>query len=697
MTQVRLSLVILVVLFMAAVFTVGWGLNYYYRYYYAAEQMKYAERHHRFQDVIHAKISSHWQQRLGELVESSLSLLPQKPEDIPKRLRSMQTAKTEIRRAIYLTTEYIYLAHWKRARVSRAANYQPSLILEKPEFKRAEILEYRDHDYASAISIYEQHWLENPTDFEAVKALARCLIKIENYARGIKLYQYLVEQNPPIPKWDDTPLAITATIQLLQIFKQQGSLAMEKALALEFYRDLVRQKWELSQIKQQLFKKMTQAIIGQYKEDKTYQAGYREINRLATQIMKNEDYVNSIIRHVTPGVTRREQQTFQVLFLPAHQAAKSFLLITARQKNHLILDVHYPRCVEKHLEPYLSQLAQEYALGFRWYLADREKAFSPANKKFSDSRAVMRDFPDLQVALGISDHLHQAELARLDNIKRLFVLGFAVFVALLLIVLFLVIKQVRLNELKSDFVAQVSHELKTPLTALRMLSELLDEEPRQPLPLRRQYYAAMLKESVRLSRLIENLLNISRIERRKYHYHFQQEKIDGILAEAAGIFRNAGRHASSSLQLKLESNASAWIDREAIILMVINLIDNARKYSHPRQAIWLESSQEGNRIIVQVRDKGVGMTRKELRQAFKKFYQVRMNYTQRFKGVGLGLAIVRRIVKAHQGKITLLSEPGKGTTVRIELPGNRAKRYRDGHASQAPEPEPVADKPSRKT
>jgi len=150
--------------------------------------------------------------------------------------------------------------------------------------------------------------------------------------------------------------------------------------------------------------------------------------------------------------------------------------------------------------------------------------------------------------------------------------GYLLFIAILTLIYFVLGKQIQLAELKSDFVSHVSHELKTPLTSLRMFSEMLKTQPHLSQKKRQQYYDIMNEESIRLSRLIENLLDISRIERKKSQFSFKSENINTILHTAVDIFKNSIQRDRYLIKADLQSNVKLYLDRNAIIQMILNIL-----------------------------------------------------------------------------------------------------------------------------
>ncbi len=230
-------------------------------------------------------------------------------------------------------------------------------------------------------------------------------------------------------------------------------------------------------------------------------------------------------------------------------------------------------------------------------------------------------------------------------------------------------RQMRLSRLKNDLVAIVSHELKTPLSAIRLLVDtLLDQDhsdPRQT----REYLQLVARENQRLSRLIDNFLTFSRLERGKQR--FAAEPVDPV---------EVARRAIESLHDRLDEPACDFKtqiapnlptvkgDSDALVMVLINLLDNALKYTGPSKRIVLSVSGSTNDVCFAIEDNGIGLSPRQKRRVFDRFYQVDQQLTRAAGGCGLGLSIVKSIVAAHGGQVEVQTEVGKGSMFTVRLP-----------------------------
>jgi signal transduction histidine kinase len=231
------------------------------------------------------------------------------------------------------------------------------------------------------------------------------------------------------------------------------------------------------------------------------------------------------------------------------------------------------------------------------------------------------------------------------------------------------------SRLQSEFVATVSHEFRSPLTAMRQLSEIL-ALGRVPSEERRQkYYDTLVAETRRLQRLVETVLNFGRMEDGARRYRFEEtdagDVVEGVVSEFAPELAASGRRIEVS---RPSGPCPVQADPEAIALAVRNLLDNALKYSPDEPAVFVSWGREDDAVAIRVRDEGMGIPAGEQRMIFQKFVRGRAAIAANVKGTGVGLAMVRHIVRAHGGDIRVASAPGEGSTFTMRLPARQRSR-----------------------
>ncbi|NIP27920.1 MAG: GHKL domain-containing protein [Phycisphaerae bacterium] len=230
-------------------------------------------------------------------------------------------------------------------------------------------------------------------------------------------------------------------------------------------------------------------------------------------------------------------------------------------------------------------------------------------------------------------------------------------------------RQIKLNRLKNDFIATVSHELKTPLASMRVLADTLLEGNYKDQKQATEYLQLICKENKRLSGLIDNFLTFSRMERNKHAFEMAKTS-PALIANAAA---EAVKTKFSKGQCEFDVNISEDLtdvsaDHDAMVTVLVNLLDNAYKYSHDDKHIDFRVFNEDGLICFSVSDNGIGLSPRAIKKIFKRFYQVDRSLSRRSEGCGLGLSIAKFIVDAHNGSITVDSKPGTGSTFTVKLP-----------------------------
>ena len=232
----------------------------------------------------------------------------------------------------------------------------------------------------------------------------------------------------------------------------------------------------------------------------------------------------------------------------------------------------------------------------------------------------------------------------------------------------LVNRDLAVARLQSEFVSAVSHEFRTPLTALRQFNDLLAEEDGPSPEKRRSYYQAQSRATERLYRLVESLLDFARMEAGRRPYRLEAVDAGGLAAAVAGEFRGEAAAFGFTVTCHVDSPYPIVGDREALSRALWNLLDNAMKYSGPSREITVEADRAGQMVYLAVIDKGIGIPADEEKRIFDKFVRGSAAKAARVPGTGLGLAMVRYIVRAHGGTVDVKSAIGEGSVFTITLP-----------------------------
>jgi signal transduction histidine kinase len=232
-------------------------------------------------------------------------------------------------------------------------------------------------------------------------------------------------------------------------------------------------------------------------------------------------------------------------------------------------------------------------------------------------------------------------------------------------------RELALAKLKSDFVSNVSHELRTPLALIRLYAETLELGRLSTPAKQHEYHEIIRKESERLTALINNILDFSRIEAGKKEYNFRETDVADLVRSTLESYRFEIEQNGFQFEEKIESNLPPLqVDREAFARSLLNLVNNAVKYSADDKYLGVHLYRQNGSVNLEVVDHGIGIPANEQVKIFEKFYRVGDPLVHNTKGSGLGLSLVRHIVLAHGGEVIVESTPGKGSKFIITLPVN---------------------------
>lgn len=238
------------------------------------------------------------------------------------------------------------------------------------------------------------------------------------------------------------------------------------------------------------------------------------------------------------------------------------------------------------------------------------------------------------------------------------------------VALYNLLKQRRLSLQKTTFISSITHELKTPLTSIKMFSDFLSKNVNLKNDPEAQKYLGIIKtESNRLAQLVDNVLDFAKIERGVKQYHFEYEEPEAVIRSVVDTFQYQADIHGVPIELKLESPMpEVFVDRNAVSQALINLISNAIKYSPNKHKITVKAAKNGQYVNISVIDHGIGIEKKHLEHIFDDYFRINEKSSANIAGTGLGLPLVKRIAEAHGGNVAVESEYGKGSTFTLKLP-----------------------------
>ena len=385
---------------------------------------------------------------------------------------------------------------------------------------------------------------------------------------------------------------------------------------------------------------------------------------------------DGVLEHVRLFVEEKDP-SFRILLYPITDDSSRLVGLAG-----MILDQRYFRekVLPKAIRDALSELSDR-GEGPIISVEDSQGRVIYSTDAFSDDTDLWRTearrpfgfvFTDWNIALA-TRHATAAEVAHRNFAVNLGLS--AALSAMLLCGLMLALRyasrEMKLSQMKNEFVSNVSHELRTPLASIRVFAELLRLGRVADAPEKAREYGEYIEtESRRLSQLINNILDFASIESGRKTYHFERCDVREVVCETLKTFGVRLRQNGFNIHLEGADTPlpPARIDAGAIAQSLSNLLDNAVKYANGKKDVTVSLRRDGDWIVVAVTDQGIGIPRDEQRKIFDRFHRVSTGLIHDVKGSGLGLAIVRHIIDAHRGRVTVESRPGEGSTFSIHLP-----------------------------
>ncbi|UCF14287.1 MAG: hypothetical protein JSW59_12805 [Phycisphaerales bacterium] len=554
----------------------------------------------------------------------------------------------------------------------RSLRYYP--VLPAPAEAKADVFalgehhEFRREDYTSAAAAYEKlvSSQDEATRVGALVRLGRVLRKAGKPHAALEAYRQLADSG--VGSVESLPaelLARYARCVLLDELNQIPELQEEANL---LWSGLQNAKWPLTSSAYRFYEKETRFWLG--------------LGQLPPGTTSTQPDGASALAAAVEELWRLWQPIQQGTAHPAGQRSlwvedSPVFLMWRGSQDRLVALVAQPRYLEKELlTPVVQRIVEQQ--GVQLALADAEgHAFLG---KWADGKARQALRTSAQARLPWTLQVTSIDpgtfMAEMKARRRLFLVGLVAMAALTFAASYAIVRSVsrelKVARLQGDFVSAVSHEFRTPLASLCHLSELL-AEGRVPTDQRRQeYYEALRRESERLHRLVESILDFRRMEVGAREYRLERLDMAALVRAVAEEFAQEVRESGYAVDVQVErSLPHLRADREALSRAIWNLLDNAVKYSPDRRTVEIEASCTGERVAIRVRDHGLGIARSEQERIFEKFFRASSAEAAGVRGTGLGLAMVRHIVTAHGGQLDVESRPGGGSVFTILLPSER--------------------------
>lgn len=544
--------------------------------------------------------------------------------------------------------------------------------------------EFRDNDHRKALEYYQSVLTDvggQQSGGEILNAIARLQKKLELNDEAIKTYHRIRKEYTQVLLGNKFPLGAVALLESSRLYLNKKDTVNALKTVFQLLENMKAPLWKLEYSTYTYFRENTDEIILLCKNSRNSETAniLKRINMLrdSLSILERQTellltfFVNGQILPVNKNVNQvKGKHRYRTQF--NGESCFCSILPTNNGNWGLILDQEY--ILQNNVyRPMVSNTGQT---NFSWEVTDADGSLLLRSEHSPGDMtpvyvAFPPELPQWTLKFFPADSgLFRALLHPQDGI---FLYIFIVIVLLLACGLFFTLhtvnNEMNLSRMKSYFMSTVSHEFKSPLTSIRQMAEMLVRNRVPSQERKANYYATILQQSERLSHLIDNLLDFTKMEEGHKVFHFEKADIAPAVKNIVELFREMTAGSGFQIHLAIPDQLPKIIfDREAIEQMVYNLIDNAFKYSRESKVIDVQLISEGSNIIFSVQDYGVGIRKEDQEKIFSRFYRAGEELSQNVKGSGIGLAIVKQIVAAHHGEITVESSPGKGSKFSVKLP-----------------------------
>jgi signal transduction histidine kinase len=539
-------------------------------------------------------------------------------------------------------------------------------------------LEFIERRFSEAQRFYQDKSLKTTNAAEkiqALTALARLYNKTNQPDKAIALYDEMRKDYPENLLNGQIPLGLLASLEILKINKAKGENDEMKNNSRECLELLLHPPCEYNEDQFDMFYQSFKEII--HETDPVIDSLFQEID---TQRART-DYLIRILSG--PDLTATNSNNHfkgdknGLSSIPINSAELTAVFLSWNKNNNIQTSmlIDFPVYLKSILGKLIKKLDSGSSINIKVEDENGKLIFLKVLKQETGylSFPFPENLPQWNLLISENKPGFIATLLKAGSGIYLFIF---ILIALLMVLGFVFIMytlnvELRLNKLKSEFISNVSHELKSPLTSIRMMTEMLHHSRVQTEERKSAYYSAMLEESEHLSHLIDNILDFSRMDDDRKKYDFTDLDLDDLLMK----FLESTRKMLPEPGFKIRYDRPDHVpvikaDKNAILQVFYNLIDNAIKFSGTSRVIDVILSQEDNKIVFSVKDYGIGISGKEQNKIFERFYRGDEPQRSGIRGSGIGLTIVKQIVEAHSGTINIESEVGKGSRVTVRLPLN---------------------------
>ena len=546
-----------------------------------------------------------------------------------------------------------------------------SLPAYKQNYKLAQTKEFQKNDYHKAESYYSrslEYASGNTDSVRSLNAIGRVYMKMQDFNKSRSYYTRIISDYSSVLDNSGFPYVYYAILNLLELSKLDNNIRVLPEVG-SFLKGMHLGTVPLNSSTSDLLASISDWIDRPGMMESTE---IKELDGYITMIDRNLRFINKYRDIIKTSLEKGRTEDNQLQL-------GGFLVINNRTvdpQRIVLLDPgmeHPPGfCID--LDSVWSgfmktDYSENTEFDYNISLLRKEEDRNQIDNRLAISNVLSSYFPEFEIRVGPQDE----NLIDIFVKKRRWTYGIALFLLLgamfmgILLILRDILREKHLGQLRSDFVSNVTHELKTPLTSIHLFAEsvLLDRVETESG--QKEYLRIILKETERLKRMINNILDFSKKERGKLDYKTEKVDVTSLILSALKDLNYWLVEMKFNVHTELEEGIYVSGDPDALKQVVINLLDNAIKYSGLQKDISIRLESKENRVRIEFSDKGIGIPEDQLGSIFDKFYRVNDNMADGIGGTGLGLTVVKEIVEAHQGDIFVESELNRGSKFTLVL------------------------------
>jgi len=560
------------------------------------------------------------------------------------------------------------------------------------DFTQAENIEFIEKDYTKAANIYTRS-LNNANSKDSVlliNRIARCYFHNHDFDRAIKEYKHLLDFKSIDFTIASIPASVVALSQIAEVYNSTHQYGKRFIILLSLYDKLVDKPWDtneevyfyflrsVSDEVQSNFEKynfnnsLSRIFNNLKKKELNIYAQAHFNNTISKKVLQKIDFLlNNQIHDKTQLQHLQYQDNDSTLFIGY------FFLHSLLQKSEpsvfgfqiktgYILTNILPEIIKN------IELGNNISPGI---VNENDKLLYPNFKAgelhYITAKNFSQIFPSWKIVLFNREGKSLDQLIYKEKQQSFLLFGMTILVMLtgLIVIVITSRYEYKVSKMKSYFVSNVSHELKTPLSIIKMFSETLESGIVTDINKQHEFFSVIKRESERLTNLINHILDFSKIENRKKEFSFEAVNITQVVKNITDMYRLQLDVEGFMFEVKIPTKEIILnIDKDAVYQAILNLLTNAVKYSIEKKHISIELYETEKYISISITDNGIGIPKKELKNIFNNFYRVFSSKTIQIHGTGLGLTIAKYIIEEHGGSISVESKVNIGSKFTIKLP-----------------------------